>query len=168
MILQEISTKTLFEGMSESSKVWIYQANRTLSQEEREHIQEKSIRFVNGWASHGSKLKADAKVLYNHFLVFCVDEKEHEASGCSIDKSVHFVKELQSSFNIDFFNRTLITYLDSSGNIQLVSLGKLKEKIASQEITKESLIFNNLIENLHSFREHWIDAAGDTWLSKYF
>ena len=53
-------------------------------------------------------------VIFNRFLVVFVDEKIAQASGCSIDKSVHFVKQLEDEFHINFFDRTLIAYKEGN------------------------------------------------------
>jgi hypothetical protein len=163
MIEQEQDIKTLFPEMAETSRVWIYQANRFMTEAEKQLIYEKSKAFVGSWESHGSRLKADFTILNELFLVFSVDENQHEASGCSIDKSVHFVKEVQSLTGINFFDRTIIAYFDFNNVLRLIPLSAIK----SGEIKINSLVFNNLIDNLIKLRTSWLVPAGDSWLSKF-
>jgi hypothetical protein len=70
---------------SESSRVWIYQADRQLSDTETLEIQKSLNNFVNTWTAHNNQLSAAAEVRYNRFLILIVDEEQAGASGCSID-----------------------------------------------------------------------------------
>jgi hypothetical protein len=167
MLTKEYTLKDLFPEMPESSKVWIYQANRRLTEQEITLIREKGNDFVLNWESHGSKLKAGFAVLFDLFLVFSVDENQHGASGCSIDKSVHFVKEVQNMTGINFFDRTKVAYLDSEDTVQLISLSEITGGRKKDNINNKTLIFNNLINNLNEVHSCWIIQAGNSWLSKF-
>src|SRR6187401_1503982 len=87
------------------SRIWIYQANRELTEGEINQVNETTCEFVESWTAHDKDLMASFEIRYNRFLILMVDEKSAGASGCSIDKSVHFVKSLEKKFNIDFFDR---------------------------------------------------------------
>src|SRR5476649_1492029 len=97
---------------SENSRVWVYQSNRELSAAESSQIQQELNNFTTGWTAHNNQLKAKAEVRYNRFLILIVDESQAGASGCSIDKSVHFMKELEQQFNINLFDRFNLAYRD--------------------------------------------------------
>ena len=43
-----------FENLPEDSRIWIYQANRKLSGEEVEMINEKAKAFLVNWTAHGA------------------------------------------------------------------------------------------------------------------
>ena len=80
--------------MPSDARVWVYQSNTILSDAEVNTIKNEGAHFISDWAAHGSNLKASFDVLFNRFIVIAVDEQQATASGCSIDKSVKFVKEL--------------------------------------------------------------------------
>ena len=167
MLVQE-SIKFVFPEMPETSKIWIYQANRPMTDEEVVLISKKASDFTLGWESHGSKLKANFTVLYTFFIVFSVDENQHEASGCSIDKSVHFVKELEVLTGIRFFDRTNIAYLNNDNSPYLTPLSNIKTALELGYINNKTLIFNNLIDDLGKFRTDWLIPADSSWLSRFF
>ena len=168
MLLKEQSLENLFPEMQRFSKIWIYQSDRFLEANEIELITSKATAFVSGWDSHGSKLKADFVLLHNLFLVFVVDETVHEASGCSIDRSVHFVKAIEKEVGTNFFNRTLTAYFKEDGSITFAPLNAMKRLIASGEITKETLIFSNLVQDLEGFKANWMMPVKDTWVARLF
>src|SRR5690606_24444431 len=85
----------VFYTLPEHSRVWIYQCERFLAPHEVVAINEEGDRFVSGWSAHGAPLTAKIAIIENLFLVVMVDELQAKATGCSIDKSVSFVKEVE-------------------------------------------------------------------------
>ncbi len=62
-------------SLPETSKVWIFQSNRELSEAEAIEIRNRSDVFIQQWASHGVILRAAMEIFYNRFVVLCVDEE---------------------------------------------------------------------------------------------
>ena len=100
-----------FDNISDQARVWIYQADRPIGTEEKNVIIKDTEAFLSQWAAHGSALQAAGDLLFDHFLVICIDESFQMASGCSIDSSVRFVQELGQKLSIDFFKRTNAQFL---------------------------------------------------------
>jgi hypothetical protein len=115
-----------FTQLSNNSRVWVYQSNRTFSENEKSLLNESFKEFVSSWAAHGSKLVADAVIIGDYFVALAVDEKTAMASGCSIDSSVKFIKSVGKQLNIDFFNRLkLIVKKDSE--TKMISFSDLNQ-----------------------------------------
>ncbi len=70
------------------------------------------------------------------------DETQAEASGCSIDGSVHFVKELGAEIGVDFFNRMRFSYRDDRGAIHTVGREEFKLLYAQGQLTNDSIVFD--------------------------
>src|SRR5690606_12739531 len=102
------------------NRVWIYQADRFLTDNEVADIDLLLQDFVAQWTAHGSALAGKSRVQYNLFLILEVDEAQTGASGCSIDKSVHFIKSLEQRFSVGFFDRMKVAFKDGQGKVQLV------------------------------------------------
>src|ERR1700749_5003601 len=95
---------------SEQSRVWIYQSDRELYEDEVKQLHEILNKFAAEWTAHNHQLKAKAEIRYNRFLILIVDESQAGASGCSIDKSVNFIKRLEQEFNIILLDRFNLAY----------------------------------------------------------
>src|SRR5688500_17045791 len=104
-----------FEQMPAHAKVWVYQANRTLDKKTQKVILDNLKKFIQEWDAHGKTLKGSAILLYNLFLILAVDEEYNQASGCSIDKSVHYLKELGDHLDVDFFDRSKQAFVQNGG-----------------------------------------------------
>lgn len=156
-----------FDQMPPQSRVWIYQSNRPLTEEETTAVQQRLQAFIENWVAHQKSLKASGKVFYGRFLIISLDESHNAASGCSIDASVHFLRMLEQEFDLSLFERTNVAFLKDK-DIQTETVHKLKEKIAEGTIHQDTLVFNNLVDNIQDLQSNWPQPAKDTWLARYF
>ena len=149
------------------ARVWIYQADRVLSNAEQEEISVFLNRFVTDWAAHGQALAAGFAIEKDRFIVLAVDENQAAASGCSIDSSVAAIKEIGSKFGIDFFNRQLVAYLENDEILvrQLHDFWALRK---AGVINDETVVFNNLVKNIDEFNTSWILPFGKSWHAEMF
>ncbi|HLF34629.1 MAG TPA: hypothetical protein VI583_10340 [Cyclobacteriaceae bacterium] len=152
--------------LSPEARVWIYQSDRILSESEKVLILERTNRFLDQWSAHGDRLKASAGLYYNTFLVISVEETEIEASGCSIDKSVEFVRQLERDLNINLLNREIVAFLNNDA-IRLEPLNLIKDQIKAGKINKENIIFNNLVTTRREMDTNWKIPLKESWLKKY-
>lgn len=150
-----IDSTKLFPGIPGIAKVWIYQADREFESGEREWIKHQLEQFVSEWKAHGSDLAAAAEIIADRFIILAVDEAQALASGCSIDSSVRKIREIGQKLGVDLLDRSRIAY-EKNGEIHLVPFSQMKDKYASSEITDETPIYNNSIQNLGELRNGWI------------
>jgi hypothetical protein len=157
-----------FEELPEDARVWIYQANRNLTETEKRKIEDVLTSFVSGWKAHGAELSASFKIAYQRFIVIAVDTNTNLPSGCSIDSSVAVLKEIEKAFAIDLFNRTDIPFLEEGGTVRTVPLIEIKRMIVEGKIHRNSMTFNNLVESKDGLDESWLVTAGESWLKRFF
>jgi len=158
---------TKFEELPELSRVWIYQSDRQFSEDEISKIAGVATEFCNQWAAHGTPLLSSFKILHNKFLVLAVDEGANTASGCSIDSSVRFIKQLEQQLRVNFFDRTQVAFLIDN-HIYTTDLNEIKTAIRNGKIDQETLTFNLQAQNLGEFNENWLVPAKDSWMKRYF
>ena len=156
-----------FDEMKDSSRLWVYQCSRFLTYDEAGFLSNSIKQFLDDWKAHGQPLKCSFSLRENMFLILAVDEDAYNASGCSIDASVHELQTLQQKLGIDFFGRDFVVFKKGEDLIK-VSLPELKNKIASGEIGPETLVFNSLVSNKSKLNSDWLVPAGTTWLTRYF
>ena len=154
------------DKLSADARVWIYQAGKKLTEAEKKGVLEKAKYFVNNWSTHGNPLKAEADILYDTFLVLSIDESDLVASGCSIDKSLQFIQQLEYDFKIDLLNRETVAVLEN-GEVRHVNLDVFKSLIKEGKINKDSIIFNNLVSSKRQMDTDWKIPVSKSWLKKY-
>jgi hypothetical protein len=155
-----------FNNMPDYARVWVYQANKNLTESEVGYIQQVLENQINNWAAHGASLAGSAQIFHNRFVVVAVDEMQNQASGCSIDASTRWLKELGADMNLDFFDRS-VAFIHNN-EIKTVEMLKIKGLVAEDILTPETLIFNNLVPNIHEFKNAWNVKASDSWMKRYF
>lgn len=156
-----------FDQMPDDARLWIYQVERKLKPEEVRLVEENTKNFLNQWQAHGQDLKASFSVEYDQFLIISVDESFSQASGCSIDASVHLIKALEKELGVSFMTTSQVAFLQNE-QINLYPFNQLKAQAKEQVITPETLVFDNTVQNVAQFREEWLKESGKAWVKRYF
>jgi len=157
---------TLPPEMSDDTRVWIYQADRQLSESEAEEVGHLIRSFSESWSAHNVKLKAAGRLYFNRFVCLFADESKAGASGCSIDSSVRFVQGLEKSFRISLTNRMQMAYLDSEG-VHAVPLQELPHLINLGHLEADTIVFNNLVANIGDMKSGWMVPLRDSWHMRF-
>jgi len=155
------------EQMPEHSRVWIYQSNRKFSDEEVKEIEKVLMDFTSQWAAHATPLAASFLVKYNRFVVLSVDQDVHPASGCSIDASVNMIQGLEKTYGVDLMDKMNVSY-KSGEFIAYKSLVDFKRMVKEKAVSAQTIVFNNLVNDLGEFYEFWEVPASDSWHSRFF
>ena len=157
-----------FNTLSDNSKIWIYQSSRLFTDVEVNELETRLSNFVENWESHSRTLKGAFLILENRFVVISVDETVNDASGCSIDKSVHFLQEIENEFKTQLLDKSKVAIKSNDGDVVLYPLLSLKEAVRLGEISQNTLVYNNLVSTKKDFETSWIVPVKATWLNKYF
>jgi len=152
---------------SPQSRVWIYQSDRKLTDQEVQQIQPELDRFTTNWTAHNNQLKAKGEVRYNRFFILIVDESQAGASGCSIDKSVHFMQQVQQHLGINLFDRFNLAYREGEEVLSLPRHG-FEDKLKDGSINKQTIVYNNLVQNLTELETKWEVPFKDSWHIQLF
>ncbi len=152
--------------MPAHARLWVYKTPRDLGQAEQKLVREHGAVFTSSWAAHGAPLDACVDVLYDRFVVIAVDEAQAQASGCSIDKSVGFIKQLEYDLNLMLTDRMFIVY-EHEGRPRSVRLQELPDLLKSGTITPDTIVFDDLVSTVGDLRDRFRVALRATWMERY-
>ncbi|WP_422859616.1 ABC transporter ATPase [Flagellimonas sp. S174] len=155
-----------FNSLPDTSRVWIYQANRSFTEEEIQEIEQSLGDFVTQWTAHGAQLQAGFITRYNRFIIIGLDQSHASASGCSIDASVHFIQALEKKYGVDLLDRMNVSFKQGE-YIAYKTLKDFKKMAKERAISKNTIVFNNLVTNKMEFLEHWEVPASESWHSRF-
>jgi len=155
-----------FEQLSDTSKVWIYQSDRPFTAAEEMEIRKKIEQFLSSWKRHGDDLKASYQIKYNHFIIISVDETYNPVSGCSIDTSTYFIKQLEKEYQMELLNKTN-TAFRAGENINVVPLSSFKQFASERKIDHKTIVFNNVVNTIRDLNEQWEIEAGKSWHQRF-
>lgn len=155
-----------FSQFSPDSKVWIYQSSRAFTDAEIEWLDEQLLLFTRQWTAHNEQLTATGKVLEDRFIMLMVDETNAYASGCSVDKSVHFIKSLERALQAELFDRMLVNYKDAEA-IQTAHLSDLAKLLQEGIISDSTMIYDPLVQTKKEFDEHFLLPLSGSWVKQF-
>jgi hypothetical protein len=152
---------------SPQSKVWIYQSNRLFSNTDLDYLHTVLNTFVQNWSAHNHNLKAGYEIRHQRFIVLIVDETQTGASGCSIDKSVHLMKQIEEHLSIDLFDRFQIAWKEGE-NIRISNKSEFENLLVSETINANTIVFNNLVKSYEEYLNQWETPIIKSWHFKVF
>ncbi|PHS62846.1 MAG: ABC transporter ATPase [Flavobacterium sp.] len=155
-----------FKDLPDNSRVWIYQSNRKFTEEEVATIKEKVVGFLKEWTAHGQDLEAGYEIKYNRFIVIGLNQENASASGCSIDASVYFIQKLEKEFGIDLLDKMNVTFYNGEF-IAHKTLSDFRKMAKAKSVSKNTVVFNNLVDTKLDYLENWEVPAKDSWHNRF-
>lgn len=151
-----------WEQLPDHARLWIYAADRQLTDAEVSEAQEALRTFVKQWTAHRRELVAYGDIVDGRFLRLAVDESAAGASGCSIDASVHFVKQLGRRLGVDFFERMTFFVEDEDG-WRAYPRDEFAAAYHRGELTGGSRVADPLVDTKAKFEGVFVKPLGESW-----
>ena len=156
-----------FENLPLESRIWIYQSNRKLSDDEIAEIEPALQSFLQNWSAHGAALESSYQIKYDRFIIIAVNQEVQATTGCSIDSSVEFIQSLEKKYNIDLLDKMNVTFKNGE-HIAHKTLIDFKKMAKDKAVTENTIVFNNLVNTIEEFNENWEIPAGESWHGRFF
>ncbi|MEO6167068.1 MAG: hypothetical protein ABIO46_12515 [Chitinophagales bacterium] len=151
------------QNFHQQSRVWIYLSDRAFTDVEVSDLSMALKFFCEEWSAHGTNLKAAGEIRYSRFIILMVDETAAGASGCSIDKSVHFIQEIEKEYGVQLFNRLLVAW-KKEREVLVAPLQELQQLFDDGIIDGDTLIFNNTINSKKELDGKWLMPLRESWM----
>lgn len=158
--------KYLLDGSFDPhSRVWIYQSSRIFTISEALDIEDKLNEFAKNWKSHGTPVKGAAYMFFGQFIILMADETATGVSGCSTDSSVRLIKEIEQTYKVNMFDRTMLSFVIRD-KIQQLPMAQVSYAFQNGFLNGDSLYFNNTVQTKRELEDAWIIPVKDSWLAK--
>ncbi len=95
-------------------------------------------------------------------MVLVVDESYEAPSGCSIDSSVALIKQLEETYQVDFFDRMNFAYKKDNAVLS-ANRTDFANLYQNGTINNQTIVFNNLVNTKEDLEEKWEVRLGDSW-----
>ena len=117
-------------------------------------------------SAHNQTLKAAFDLPCNRFIVLGVNHESVQASGCSIDTSVRFIQELEKQFDLVLLDKMNVTFRQGAF-LAHKPLNEFVKMAKAHSVSKETIVFNNLVDTVGDYRQFWEIPAGESWHSRF-
>lgn len=155
-----------FENLPDSARVWVYQANRSFTQEELDEIKARLDDFLTQWTAHGAQLNAGYDIKYKRFITIGLDQQFNPASGCSIDSQVNFIQQLEKDYNVDLLDKMNVSYKQGEF-VAHKTLTDFRKMAKNKSVSPNTIVFNNLVNNKEEYLNNWEVPASESWHNRF-
>ena len=157
-----------FDQLPEHARLWIFSADRQLSDAEARRILREVDAFMEQWMAHGVPLNAGRELAHNQFVFVAVDEQAAGVSGCSIDALVRRMKQLQAELGVELVNNAPVMYRNGD-TIERLSREEFAKRAAAGTVNLDTRVFDNTLTKVADVRAgRWEVRAADTWHARAF
>lgn len=151
--------------MPQEARVWIYASNEPFTDLETDMLNRELNAFTDNWESHHQALRAASGVFHQRFIVIMVDEELNQPGGCSLDKSVHLIRDFEKRTGKSLLNRMLY-FVRTLNGIQSFTKSELQNALDSNQIQSDSIIFDNLVSTKEQWEHAWEKPLNQHWIWK--
>lgn len=149
--------------LADNARIWIFQSTGFLEFEKIERLSARLMNFLREWQAHGQDLQASFDIRYDRFIVVYLDEASYQATGCSIDKLIRVIQDLENELSISLMDRTQIAYRDDNAMIDTMHMTGFRAALESGDIDENTVVFNNLIEVKSDLSQNWEVPLRRSW-----
>jgi len=157
-----------FDELPPDARLWIFGAERPLSEAERVRVIGEVDAFIRQWTAHDAPLTTARDVRYDQFIFVAVDERAAGVSGCSIDALVRRMKVLQAELGVELVNHAPVLYRNENG-IARVSRERFIGLVESGSVNLQTVVFDNTLASVGAVRDgRWELPVSDSWHGRAF
>ena len=160
----------VFSSLPDSARIWIYCAQRPLTDRESQALTDHVGRFLADWTSHTRAVAPSWQLLYSQFVIVGVDETSVSLSGCSIDSLVRTLNEFSQVLRVSFSSSgNQVVFRDAAGVVQCVDRLTFRELAMQDAVNPDTIVFNNVVPTVGEFRAgRWEVAMRESWHMEAF
>ncbi len=155
-----------FDELPGNARIWWYQADRNLSPSEIEILESKLRLNMDNWLTHGMPMKGSFTILFDRVILIGADTDFQSPSGCSIDSSTRWLKDLGAQLGLQLFDRSIGYFKDDELNF--ISFFDAKKVIQEGHIQSDTKILNTQISSKDDVDTRLTIPASETFLKRYF
>ncbi len=157
-----------FTELPSDARLWIFAAERPLSDREQQTLLSVVDGFLEQWAAHGAPLAAARELRYGQFLFVAVDESNAGASGCSIDAMTRVLAALEQQMGLELVNHGPVLYR-AGEQIARIDRAVFAERARRGEVAPDTVVFNNTLSRVAELQKgRWEVPARESWHARAF
>lgn len=157
-----------FDQLPDDAQLWIFPAERSLSEAEQAQLLTVVDRFIDQWGAHAVPLTAARELRYDRFLFVAVDQRNAGPSGCSIDALFRQTKALEQEIGIELVDDLPVVFRQGSA-IERVPRDRFAELAASGTVGLDTTVFDNTLTRVGDVRAgRWETRLAKSWHARAF
>ena len=157
-----------FDALPGHGRLWVFPANRTLTDVEARVCLEVVDEFLASWAAHGVPLKSGRELREGRFLLVGVDVDAGAPSGCSIDALVNRLRDFGGELGVTLIDHAPVSFRDAT-EIRTLSRAEFRALAADGGIGPDVPVFDTSLTRVEQARAGALERpATETWHGQAF
>ncbi len=152
--------KITYKDLPEDAYAFIYPSSRKFYPQEIDELKAKIEQFLE---ENFTDYPYFFKIIENRFIAIFVDS-EKSLPITLLDKLASFILELDQQYNITLLDKINICFKQGE-YIQYQDMKKFRTLLKNRSISKNTVIFNNLVQNKYDFEHHFETPLSESWLA---
>ena len=150
-----------FSSIPDDARVWIFGSADELSGESEAALLAAVDDYLSDWRAHGSPLTVAREWRDGRFLAIAVDQRDENASGCSLDALFRVLRDLESRIGTSLLGNSRVYFRGQDDSIQVVDRAGFAELAQGGSVGSGSRVFDLSVQTVGEWRERFeVDAAG--------
>lgn len=151
--------------MPDDARVWVFGSADDLSAESESALLAAVDEYLDDWRAHGSPLTVARDWRDRRFLAVAVDQRDENASGCSLDALFRVLYGLEQHIGTSLLGNARVYFRSEDGSIHVTDRAGFAESARSGLISSNSRVFDLSVQTVGEWRDGFEIAAASAWHS---
>jgi len=152
-----------FSSLPDDSRLWVFGSAEELSQESERVLLAAVDDYLSDWRAHASPLTAARDWRDSRFLAIAVDQRDENASGCSLDALFRVLRETESRIGASLLDNSRVYFRERDGSVHTTDRAGFTDLAQSGAIDSDSMVFDLSVPTVGEWRARFETAAANAW-----
>ncbi len=152
-----------FPSLPDDARVWVFGSSEQLSPNSERVLLGSVDDYLSDWRAHGSPLTAARDWRDGRFLAIGLDQRDENASGCSLDALFRILRDLQPQIGASLLGSARVYYRMADGSIGVTDRAGFAALAERGAITADSRVFDLSVQTAQDWRSRFELSATDSW-----
>lgn len=151
-----------YNSLADSSKVFVFPAERNLREAEKEKIDLAMRSFLEGLSS----VECSLEIRNNRFLIVVISD-ETKLNLDQHDQLIENVARLEADLGLSLIDKVYVFYKQGEF-IQRKGIPDFQKMIKQGAVSKTTQVFDLMVQQKYDLKNFWLLPASESWLSYMF
>ena len=152
-----------FSSIPDDARVWVFGSADELSRESEAALLAAVDDYLSDWRAHGSPLTVAREWRDGRFLAIAVDQRDENASGCSLDALFRVLRDLESRIGTSLLGNSRVYFRGQDGSVHAVDRAGFAEMAQGGSIGAGTGVFDLSVQTVGEWRERFEVEAAASW-----
>jgi len=152
-----------FQSLPDDARVWVFGSSEDLAPEAERVLLDSVDEYLSNWRAHGSPLTAARDWRDRRFLAIGLDQRDENASGCSLDALFRILRELEPRIGATLLGNARVYYRPTDDTIGVTDRAGFAVLAENGSITADSCVFDTSVQTAEDWRSSFEVQASGSW-----